>query len=91
MPNPKNLKINDKVKFVSIPEEWSAKDYRVFPEDIKFMKKLIKRSWPCRICEMDQYGNPCIHIKLKNKDKYEYHSWSITEKTGWIKIIPRKK
>jgi len=31
------MSINDKVRFVSIPEEWSTKNYRVFPEDIKII------------------------------------------------------
>jgi hypothetical protein len=90
MLNPKNIKINDKIKFISIPEEWSTKNYNIFPEDRTFMKKLIKRSLPCRISEIDKYGNPCVHVKFKNKNKYEYHSWVITEKTGWRKVVPRK-
>jgi hypothetical protein len=45
MPDPKSLKVGDRVRFVSIPTEWSAPGYVVPREDMTFMKRMIKRRW----------------------------------------------
>ena len=57
MPDPKRLKVGDLVRFVSLPDEWSQKDFSVSHDDVAFMKKMIKRSWPSRVFMIDEYLN----------------------------------
>ncbi len=89
MPNPKDLKLGDKVRFISRPDEWAQPGYRIDSDDIVFMDRLIARGYPARICRIDEYGNPWIRVRLKSDSGYEHHTWSITESSGWMKVVPR--
>lgn len=89
MPEPKQLKIGDRIKFVSLPEEWQDPKSLVTEEDIKFMKIMIVRRWPSRVCGIDEYGTPWIDARTRGKRGWEWHSWSIFEKTGWRLVAKR--
>jgi hypothetical protein len=56
MPDPKSLKVGDRVRFVSIPTEWSQPGFTVQRCVRSFMKKMIRRAWPSRVSEIDEYG-----------------------------------
>ena len=83
MPDPKSLKVGDRVRFVSLPEEWAQPHCTVHENSVEFMKQLLTRTWPSRVCEIDEWGNPWVDVRLKVGDKYEHHSWAILESTGW--------
>ncbi len=85
MPNPKTLKIGDKIKFIHRPTEWNNAKWHVYAKDKKFMDILIARGYWQRISEIDEYDKPWIHVKIKNKNKIVHHNWAITEKTGWLR------
>ena len=85
MPNPKILKIGDKIKFIHRPAEWNNHKFHTDKEDKKFMDILISRGYWQRISEIDEYGKPWIHVRIKNKNRIEHHTWAIMEKTGWVK------
>lgn len=91
MPEPKSLRVGDKVRFVSLSEEWSHPGYSISLQDVAFMRKLIKRPWPSRVCQIDEYGSPWISVKIKVKGVYEQHSWAIFERTGWRHVASRKE
>jgi hypothetical protein len=96
MPDPKSLKVGDRVRFVAIPTEWSQPDFTVQPCDRSFMKKMICRTWPSRIDKIDEYGQPWISARIREKDgKFHFHSWAIFESTGWRlvnrRVVNRKK
>lgn len=74
-----------------MPEEWTDPRYSVDPESIRFMKKMIRRSWPSRISRIDENGYPWIAARMRQRGKLHYHSWLITESTGWYRVVPRKK
>jgi hypothetical protein len=38
MPEPKKLKIGDRVKLVSLPEEWKRPDFGVQRDSVEFMR-----------------------------------------------------
>ncbi|NLS92407.1 MAG: hypothetical protein GXX96_09610 [Planctomycetaceae bacterium] len=90
MPDPKDLKLGDKVRFISRPDEWSQPDYCIDSDDIVFMDRLIVRGYPARVCRIDEHGNPWIQVRLKSDFEYEHDTWSIMESSGWIKVVPRK-
>ncbi len=90
MPNPKCLKVGDLVRFVCLPDEWSQQDFLVSQDDVAFIKKMIKRSWPSRVFTVDEYGEPWISARIRERGKYHYHSWKIAESTGW-RQVQRKK
>lgn len=90
MPDPKCLKRGDLVRFVSLPEEWSEKKFSISAESISFMKKMIKRSWPSRVCEIDEFGNPWISARIRERGRCRHHTWAIMESTGW-RCVERRR
>lgn len=85
MPNPKTLRIGDKIKFIERPDEWKAPGFIIFPECTEFMDQLIKQTLICTIQEIDEFGQPWIHANVETSDTEE-HTWAIMEQTGWIKV-----
>lgn len=91
MPDPKELKVNDRVRFVSLPEEWDDPQYQVFACSVRFMQRLIKRGRASRVKKIDRYGTPWIAARFRQGKVIHYHSWGITEETGWVKVQSRKQ
>ena len=89
MPDPKKLKVGDKVKFVSLPDEWRHPQAMVLKESVAFMKVMISRNWPSRVYKIDEYGVPWIKARLRRRGKPEHHWWAIVEKTGWRLVRKR--
>jgi hypothetical protein len=89
MPDPKTLRVGDLVRFVAIPDEWSRPGYFVHPESVAFMKKMIRRPWPSRVYEIDEYGQPWILAKVRERGKLQTHTWAIFESTGWRPVKRR--
>jgi hypothetical protein len=91
MPDPKSLKVGDLVRFVSIPTEWSTPGYTIHRDSVLFMKKMIKRGRSSRVREIDEYGQPWIHARIRERGSIHYHSWAIFESTGWRRVNRRRK
>jgi hypothetical protein len=89
MPDPRALKVGDRVRFVSLPDEWRAPGFTVQRDDTQFMKTMIRRSWPSRVFRIDEYGTPWIAARIRRKGRVEYHMWGISEKTGWRLVCKR--
>ncbi|MBN1589639.1 MAG: hypothetical protein JW888_09000 [Pirellulales bacterium] len=83
MPDPKKLKVGDRIKFVSLPDEWQDQEFTIHEDDVEFMKIMIARNWPSRVYEIDEYGKPWIYARVRSEDGWEHHTWGICEKTGW--------
>ena len=84
MPDPKLLKVGDRIKYVTRPLEWIDPKFKVCEDDKKFLDAIIKRGYWQRIYEIDEYGNPWIEIRLKVDGKVQLHTWAIFEDSGWI-------
>ena len=83
MPDPSQLNVGDRVRFVSLPEEWSRPGYQVATESVAFMTALIDRRRPCRVARIVD-GFPCIDARIRDSEgDLVYHSWTITESSGW--------
>ena len=91
MPNPNELKIGDRVRFISLPEEWKQPGYIIHRESKAFMKRMLDRKTPVRVAMIDEFGTPWIFANTIERGRRHYHSWAITEQTGWRMIMPRKK
>lgn len=89
MPDPRFLKVGDRIRLTSMPDEWSVEGYTVMPESVSFMKAMIRRTWPSRIVEIDEYGSPWIHARVRFRGKLRFHSWAIMESTGWRRVKRR--
>ncbi len=89
MPDPKTLQVGDRVRFVSIPTEWSQPGFTVHAFDRSFMKKMIQRTWPSRVYEIDEYGQPWISARIRENGKLCHHIWAIFESTGWRRVNRR--
>jgi len=83
MPDPKRLKVGDKIKFVALPDGWSAPSFKVPRCSIAFMKKMIARIWPSRVCRIDEDGYPWIQSRIREGGRIVHHDWMICEQTGW--------
>jgi hypothetical protein len=90
MLDPKSLKVGDRVRFTSLPDEWSRKGYTILPESVRFMKVVVKRRWASRVAEIDEYGYAWIHARIRFRGKVHHHSWAIMESTGW-RLVNRAK
>jgi hypothetical protein len=55
------------------------------------MKKMIKRGRSSRVREIDEYGQPWIHARIRERGSIHYHSWAIFESTGWRRVNRRRK
>ena len=86
---PTSLKLGDLVRFVKLPDEWSRPGYRVHASSVAFMRKMIRRSWPARVCEIDEYGHPTIHARMRERGRIVLHTWAIVETTGW-RLVKRR-
>lgn len=89
MPDPKSLQVGDRVRFVSLPDEWARRGYTVHGESIEFMKQMIKRSWPARVYQIDEHGYPWIAARIRENGQYHHHTWAIMEFTGW-RLVQRR-
>lgn len=86
MPNPRKLKVGDRVRFFAMPDEWSHPQFTLSAYDRDFMKAMIKRQFPSRIYWVDDFGYPWIKARIKQRNKYVWHSWGISETTGWRQV-----
>ncbi len=90
MPDPQKLKIGDRVRFVSMPEEWDEPGYVIHKETVDFMKIMIRRTWPSRVRELDENGTPWIYARVRDNDgTYQWNSYGIFEQTGWRRVVKR--
>ena len=89
MPDPKTLKVGDLIRFTELPAEWSQKGFTIHSDTIRFMKKMIRRTWPSRVCMIDEYGQPWIEAVTIERGKRHYHSYGIFETTGWRRVQSR--
>ncbi|MHC4516665.1 MAG: hypothetical protein ACYS5W_23645 [Planctomycetota bacterium] len=90
MPDPKSLRVDDRVRFVALPDEWRKPGYTVDPESVELMETLIARRRSCRVSGIAEDGYPWIEARVRDADgQMIHHSWGIYESTGWIRVRKR--
>lgn len=90
MPDPRLLRVGDRVCFVALPEEWSREGHTVAADSQALMVRLIARRPPARIAAIDVAGYPVIEARLRARRRIHYHWWTITESTGW-RLVKRRE
>jgi hypothetical protein len=50
---------------------------------------MIRRTWPSRVVEIDEYGVPWIHARIRLRGRLRFHGWGILESTGW-RVVRRR-
>lgn len=73
MPDPKKLKVGDRVRFISLPEEWSRPGIGTPRDCVVFMKAMIWRRCSSRIYEIDKDGYPWIAARMLRRGRWERH------------------
>ena len=87
MPDPRKLRIGDRVRFIRLPDEWNEPGYQVHEESVEFMTALMKRRRSSRVCKIEEDGYPWIDARLRDEGgAIECHSWGIYEATGWVRV-----
>lgn len=90
MPDSRTLRVDDRIRFVSLPEEWTNPKYTVQAESVAFMRTLIARKSSCRISKIKEDGYPWIEARTQMPDgTTEHHGWGIYEATGWRLVQKR--
>ena len=87
MPDPSQLRINDLIRFVSIPDSWSDPECFVHEDCRAFMNHLLESAKPHRIKTIDDDGVPWIEVQVRDDDGTTiHHTWAILEETGWRRV-----
>ncbi len=90
MPNPKKLQIGDRIRFVTLPDEWDDPKFHVHDDTIELVTALVERGRSSRVCEIADDGYPWIKARLRQGDgTIVYHSLGIYEATGWVRVARR--
>jgi hypothetical protein len=89
MPDPRQLKVGDRVKFVSLPEEWRYPGNHIHRDSLAFMRKMIRRKSSSRVAMIDAWGYPWVRAVMFQRGKWHHHSWLISESTGW-RLVRRR-
>src|SRR5262245_44582571 len=84
------LRIGDRIRLVSMPLEWDRPDYRVPPCTRRLMRRLIARKRALRICEVDDWGAPWVHCRIRRPDNRWAHHWLTITQGGWVRVRHRK-
>ena len=89
--NPQELKVGDKIRITGPPVDGNGNPY--YPPEVPLFKKLAARRWPFRICEIDVWGVPWYHFRLKTKKGTWVHHFIgvFGDDNNWVKVKPRKK
>jgi hypothetical protein len=69
--------------------EWSQPGYTVQACDRSFMKRVIQRTWPSRVYQIDEFGQPWVSARIRERGKLCDHFWAILESTGWRRVNRR--
>jgi len=85
----KKLRVGDRVRFVSMPTEFSRPGYYVHRDTLRVYRRLIQRRRAVRVVYLDDWKLPWIRCQFRCKDgRIEYHSLAINH-DGWDRVRPR--
>jgi hypothetical protein len=91
MPDPRRLRVGDRIVYVALPDEWRRPEIRVHAASRRFLRTIVARGRPVRIARVDDDGRPWFRARMRRKDgRLEHHEWCVVETTGWRRVAPRK-
>ena len=90
MPDPADLEVGDRIRFVALPDEWTAPGFSVHEESVEFMRTLVARRHSSRVARIDDRGTRWIEARTRDGEgRTHWHEWDVRERTGWVKVVPR--
>jgi hypothetical protein len=89
MPDPKRLKVGDRIRFTRLPEEWSRPGTGIHRDSVAFVKAMLRRRFPSRIYKVDTDGYPWIVARLRHRGRWVHHNWMIVDCTSW-RVVRRR-
>jgi hypothetical protein len=88
----KNLRVGDRVRFVRMPTFEGVAGGGPLPETKQLYKRLIARSRPPRVFQIDEYRLPWIQCRFRRKDgKWEHHWLAINDRYQWATPVAHER
>ena len=88
------LRVGDRIRFVSMPTEFSQPGYFVHKDTLRVYRRLIARRRSVRVAFLGDWGDwkvPWIRCRFRRKDgRIEYHALAINH-DGWVRVRSREK
>jgi hypothetical protein len=85
----RDLKVNDRIRIILIPTEWSKPGYHVPPCTRKLYERLIQRKRSVRVYEIDEWGLPWIRCRFRYRKGWMNHSLAVND-DSWVRVKHRK-
>jgi hypothetical protein len=83
----RNLQIGDQVRIVRMPSGVDQPGYTFHPSTRRLYEGLIRTGKSFRIREIDQWGYPRIHIRVRRKNgEVEHHTLALCD-DSWERSI----
>lgn len=91
MPDPRRLRVGDRLVYVALPAHWARPDVGVPASSRRFLRAIVARGRSVRVHRKDDDGYPWFRARLRRPDGgVEHHEWGVFETTGWRRVAPRK-
>jgi hypothetical protein len=85
----RGLRIGDRVRIIRMPSDASTPGVSFFPETRRLYRKLIARSRPVRVFQIDEYGHPWVQCRFRLKDGRWEHHWLAIHDDSWVRVRSR--
>jgi hypothetical protein len=86
----RKLRVNDRIRFVHMPTEFSQPGYCVHRDTLRVYRRLIDRGRSVRVFMIDEWALPWVQFRFRRKDgRIEYHSLAINH-DGWVRVRTRR-
>jgi hypothetical protein len=85
----RKLRVNDRIRFVHMPTEFSRPGYFVHRDTRRVYRRLIERGRSVRVFMIDEWKLPWIRCQFRLEDgRIEYH-WLAINHDGWVRVQRR--
>ncbi len=89
----RRLKVGDHIRIVHLPDEFARVGYQIHRDTLSAYRRVIERRRPLRVYEIDDWGLPWVHFRLRRKNgRWEFHYLAVNH-DGLVKVKrrPRRK
>jgi hypothetical protein len=87
----RTLKVGDKVRLSEYPPEFLRPGYQIHRDTKRVYKRLVARGRPLRVFQIDEYGAPWIHCRIRGKSGRLEDHWLAINHDGLVRVRPRRK
>jgi hypothetical protein len=88
----RKLKVGDRIRIVRTPSEFERSGVPIEDYTLALYRDLIARGRPLRICEINEYGSPCVWCRFRNADgSWPHHHLAVNDDSKEEMTSDRKK